>query len=86
MAATFRSIMVPLDGSPLAEAALPVAIAIANPGRSKLRLVLAHRPALLLGEEVRGKSLASLELTQRKEERGYLRGSGRRSSRDAKER
>ena len=74
MAPLFRSIMVPLDRSPLAEAALPPAIAIANPGRSKLRLVLVHRPALLLGEEVRGKSLASLELALRKEEREYLRG------------
>lgn len=74
MAAIFRSIMVPLDRSPLAEAALPLAIAIANPCRSKLRLVLVHRPAPLLGEEVGGRSLASLELALRKEERAYVRG------------
>lgn len=38
----FRSIMVPLDGSRFAEAAIPFAIAIAERGHSKVRFVLVH--------------------------------------------
>jgi nucleotide-binding universal stress UspA family protein len=38
----FRSIIVPVDGSKLAEAAIPYALAIAAKARSKLRFVLVH--------------------------------------------
>ena len=39
----FRSILVPLDGSRLAEQAIPTAIAIAQHTRASLRLALVHR-------------------------------------------
>jgi nucleotide-binding universal stress UspA family protein len=40
--AAFRSILVPVDGSPLAEAAIPTALAIAERARSKLQLVMVY--------------------------------------------
>ena len=39
----FQSILVPLDGSPLAEQAIPIALAIAERAHSKLRFVLVHQ-------------------------------------------
>ena len=39
---TFRSILVPLDGSPFAEQALPLAARIADRTGAKLRLALVH--------------------------------------------
>jgi nucleotide-binding universal stress UspA family protein len=39
-----RSVLVPLDGSPFAEHALPLAVAIARRTRAKLHLVRVHRP------------------------------------------
>src|SRR5882724_5590399 len=44
-AAMYKTILVPLDGSKLAEQALPLALAIARGARAKLRLVRVHRPA-----------------------------------------
>jgi nucleotide-binding universal stress UspA family protein len=41
--APFRSILVPVDGSRLAEQAIPVALAIAERAHSNLRLVLVHQ-------------------------------------------
>ena len=38
----FRTILVPLDGSPLAEHALPLAIAIAKKAQAGIRLALVH--------------------------------------------
>jgi len=43
----FQSILVPLDGSLLAEQAIPVALTIAERARSKVKLVLVHQPLLL---------------------------------------
>ena len=40
---SFRSILVPVDGSRLAEQAIPTAIAIAQRTRASLRLALVHR-------------------------------------------
>jgi nucleotide-binding universal stress UspA family protein len=40
--AAFRSIIVPVDGSPLAEEAIPCALAIAERAHSNVRLVLVH--------------------------------------------
>ncbi len=40
----FRSILVPLDGSPLAEHALPFAMSIARRAKAKLDVVLVHVP------------------------------------------
>ena len=39
----FKAILVPLDGSPLAEQVIPLALEIARAARSKLRLVLVHQ-------------------------------------------
>src|ERR1041384_2103709 len=40
----FRTILVPLDGSRFAEAALPVATSFAASARGRLHLLLAHQP------------------------------------------
>src|SRR5262249_29979665 len=39
----FHTILVPLDGSPLAEQALPLALSVARRARADLRLALVHR-------------------------------------------
>jgi nucleotide-binding universal stress UspA family protein len=73
-ATTFRSILVPLDGSPTAEQALPLAIAVAQRTRAKLRLALVHQTLIApvhLGTE---QLYTSIELSVRKSEREYLRG------------
>jgi nucleotide-binding universal stress UspA family protein len=41
----FRTILVPLDGSVVAEAALPIAARLARSGPGRLRLILVHEPA-----------------------------------------
>lgn len=69
----FRSILVPLDGSPFAEQAVPLALAIGRAARSKVRLVLVHQaPATPLSVEA-ARFYASMELAIRKSERDYLR-------------
>ena len=71
---SFRSILVPLDGSRLAEQAVPLASLIAQRAGSKLRLALVHElpPAPL--DPVSAKMFTSMELATRKAERAYLRG------------
>lgn len=44
----FRNILVPLDGSRFAEAALPLATSLAASARGKLHLLLAHQPAVAM--------------------------------------
>jgi nucleotide-binding universal stress UspA family protein len=70
-----RSVLVPLDGSPFAEQALPWAIAIAQKARARLRLALVHQvpypPPL---DEASGRLYAQVELMLRKSQREYLRG------------
>lgn len=69
----FRSILVPLDGSPFAEQAVPLALEIGRAARSKVRLVLVHQvPATPLSVEA-ARFYTSMELAVRKSERGYLR-------------
>jgi len=70
---SFRSILVPLDGSQLAEQALPLAVRIARAAGSKLRLVLVHQlpPAPL--DPASAKLFTSIDLATRKSERAYLR-------------
>jgi nucleotide-binding universal stress UspA family protein len=41
----FRTIVVPLDGSRFAEAALPAATHLARRGRGRVHLIMAHQPA-----------------------------------------
>jgi nucleotide-binding universal stress UspA family protein len=69
----FQSILVPLDGSPLAEQAIPLASRIAQPAGSKLRLALVHQlPAAPL-DAASARMFTSIELATRKSERSYLR-------------
>jgi len=65
----FQSILVPLDGSPLAEEAIPIALAIAERARSKVKLVLVHHPLLMEP----GPAYIKLELAMQKADREYLR-------------
>lgn len=70
----FRSILVPLDGSPLAEQAVPLAASIAQRAGGKLRLVLVHELPAPPGDAAAAKLFISIELAIRKSERAYLRG------------
>jgi len=74
----FRSIVVPLDGSPFAEQAIPAATAIARAARAKLRLVLVHRLPPPPNDPETAKLYVSVELAVRKSERDYLRSIARR--------
>lgn len=66
----FRSILVPLDGSKLAEQAIPVAQAIAQRARCKLKLVLVHQPRFVTKA---GPEYIKLELAMLKADREYLK-------------
>jgi nucleotide-binding universal stress UspA family protein len=68
-----RSIVVPLDGSPLAERALPLAAAIAGSARAKLRLVLVHRVPPPPRDARSAKLYTSVVLAVRRSQRDYLR-------------
>lgn len=69
MTRTIRSILVPLDGSSLAEQALPIAQAIAERARCKLKLVLVHEPLVLMEP---GPAYTKVELAMLKADRAYL--------------
>jgi nucleotide-binding universal stress UspA family protein len=71
--ASFRTILVPLDGSLLAEQALPLARRIAERAGSKLRLALVHQIPLPPLDGSGAKLFTSIELASRKAERSYLR-------------
>jgi nucleotide-binding universal stress UspA family protein len=70
MTGPIRSIVLALDGSPLAEQAIPFAQAIAQRARAKLKLVLVHEPILLMEP---GPGYAKLELAMQKADREYLK-------------
>jgi nucleotide-binding universal stress UspA family protein len=72
--APFRSILVPLDGSSLAEQAVPLASRIAQRGGGKLRLALVHGLPPAPVDPAAAKLFTSVELATRKSERAYLRG------------
>jgi nucleotide-binding universal stress UspA family protein len=65
---------VPLDGSPLAEQAIPLALEIARAARSKVRLVLVHQSPPPPFYEESAELYVSIELATRKSGRDYLRG------------
>jgi nucleotide-binding universal stress UspA family protein len=71
--ARFRTVLVPLDGSPLAEQAVPLAARIAEGTGAKLRLAKVHTipPAPL--DLATARMFVSLELAVRRSERAYLR-------------
>ena len=75
---TFRSIVVPLDGSAFAEQALPAAAAIALAARAKLRLVLVHQLPPPPHDRDTAKLYVSVELAVRRSERDYLRATSAR--------
>ncbi len=68
----FQSILVPLDGSPLAEQIIPLAFEIARAARSKVRLVLVHQTPQPPVEPHSSQLYVSADLATRKVERGYL--------------
>jgi nucleotide-binding universal stress UspA family protein len=70
---TFRAIVVPLDGSPFSEEALPAAAAIAHAARAKLRLVLVHQLPPPPRDRETAKLYVSVELAVRRSQRDYLR-------------
>ncbi len=69
-AGRLKSILVPLDGSPLAEQAIPLAQAIAQRSRAKLKLVLVHDRVLLMQH---GPDYTRIELAMQKADREYLK-------------
>jgi nucleotide-binding universal stress UspA family protein len=71
---SFRSVVVPLDGSRFAEQALPVAAAIARAARARLRLVLVHQLPPPPTDKASAKLYVSIEVALRKAQRAYLRG------------
>lgn len=64
-----KAILVPLDGSPLAEQGLAFAEAIARAARAKLRLALVHEPAA-----VPSGAVARAQLALHRAEQTYLTG------------
>jgi nucleotide-binding universal stress UspA family protein len=70
---TFRTILVPLDGSPFAEEALALARSIVEPAGGALRLGLVHEGPFPAYDQNSAKALLALEVTSRKGEREYLR-------------
>jgi nucleotide-binding universal stress UspA family protein len=70
----FRSVLLPLDGSPFAEQAIPWAAAIARKARARLRLALVHQPPFPPPLDQSNLRLYTrIELAVRKAERDYLR-------------
>jgi nucleotide-binding universal stress UspA family protein len=64
-----HSILVPLDGSDLAEQAIPTAVALAERAGSKLKLLLVREPLPMLED---GATYTELELAMEKADRDYL--------------
>jgi nucleotide-binding universal stress UspA family protein len=71
---SFRSILVPLDGSSFSEQAVPLAARVAQRAGSKLRLTLVHGLPPAPIDPAAAKQFTSIELATRKSERYYLRG------------
>jgi nucleotide-binding universal stress UspA family protein len=70
---SFRSILVPLDGSTFAEQAVPLASRIAQRVGGKLRLTLVHGLPSAPIDLPAAKLFTSIELATRRSERSYLR-------------
>ena len=69
----FRSILVPLDGSQLAEQVLPLASRIAQRAHGKLRLAMVHEIPAAPVDVIAAKMFVAIEVATRKSERSYLR-------------
>src|SRR5262245_22662378 len=72
----YRSILVPLDGSPFAEHALPLALAIARRSGAAVELVHAHTAFAFADSGLAYD--ASLDMHLREQEKGYMDGVARR--------
>jgi nucleotide-binding universal stress UspA family protein len=71
--APFRSILVPLDGSPFAEQALPWAAETARRAGAMLQLALVHHPAPALATALEMPEIgAQLDEEARAREQSYL--------------
>jgi nucleotide-binding universal stress UspA family protein len=68
----FSTIMVPLDGSALAEQAVPVAARLARSAKGTLHFVTAHRLGMGWGDVDDGVANASLDAIARQQELAYL--------------
>lgn len=73
--APYRSLFVPLDGSPFAEQALPLALSIARNAGALLRVGLVHHPVPALATALEVPEIeAQLDQESRQREQGYLNG------------
>ncbi len=73
--APYRSLLVPLDGSPFAEQALPLALSIARNAGALLRVALVHHPVPALATALEVPEIeAQLDQEARVREQGYLNG------------
>lgn len=71
----YRSILVPLDGSPFAEQALPLAVAIAAKSGALVQLALVHHPVPALATALEVPEIeAQLDQEARLREQTYLNG------------
>lgn len=70
----YRNIVVPLDGSPFAECALPPALSIARRAGAALQVVRAHVPPTSFQVSAEVPPQQTLETSIRESERAYLEG------------
>lgn len=70
----YRSILVPLDGSTLAEHALPLALGIARQADATLNLVQVHVPFALMDADSLSPGTYAAEAKVKEQERAYLNG------------
>jgi nucleotide-binding universal stress UspA family protein len=68
----YRSLLVPVDGSPFGEHALPLALGIARRTGADVRVVHVHRPPESAFHRVRTHHESGLDAWLRQQQRGYL--------------
>jgi nucleotide-binding universal stress UspA family protein len=76
----YRTLLVPLDGSPFAEQALPWAVSIARRANAALRIVHVHTPVAALVADSALAVASSLDVQAREGEGAYLEGVAERLS------
>jgi nucleotide-binding universal stress UspA family protein len=74
----FRKILIPLDGSVVAEQALPLALSVARRAEAGLEVVHVHVPLAPLYTEPRPNMETPLDTRARRQARAYLEGAARR--------
>jgi len=73
----FRSLLVPVDGSPFAEHALPLALSVARRAGARIQLVHVH-PPLANDPKAYGFDFVALDAHTMEEHRAYLDALGER--------